>query len=167
MNTDGVEIPLQMNHALAKQIEEAFADTPYPGDAFEAISATPYDEGIVEYFRGTTWKGHQVRNLRCHSAALSFFTDAAYRYWLPAFMLAHLENPGEADVIAEHIAHDFTKHNRVEVFNQKELSAIRLFFHALCTGDDVHEIYDHLYRSAANVVEVWLALLSEAASPHR
>src|SRR5688572_26710362 len=86
------------------QIEAAFAATPHPGRAFAAISATLDDEGIVAYFGATTWRGHHVRELRRHVAALSFFTDAAFRYWLPAFMLADLDSPREADVIAEHIA---------------------------------------------------------------
>jgi hypothetical protein len=35
-------------------IEAAFAATPHPGNDFDDISATKYwDEGIVEYFRGT------------------------------------------------------------------------------------------------------------------
>ena len=69
---------------LRAQIESAFADTPSPGHKFDDISATQQDEDIVEYFRGTSWRGHRVKDLRYHHAALSFFTANAFRYWLPA-----------------------------------------------------------------------------------
>ena len=68
-----------------------------------ARAATKQDEGIVDYFRGTTWHGHAVADLRYHSVALVFFTDAAFRYWLPAFMLAALGDAETADVIPESI----------------------------------------------------------------
>ena len=112
-------------------IESAFANTPAPGNNFSDISATMDDEGIVEYFRGTTWRGHRVQDLRCHSAALSFFTDKAFRYWLPAFMLAELENPDAADSIAEGIALHLSDANladaRLKQFSQSELKALVAF----------------------------------------
>jgi len=112
-------------------ITAAFADTPSPGAGFDDISATKWDEGIVEYFRGKTWRGHRVKDLRHHEAALSFFTDKAFRYWLPAFMLAELESPEEADVIAEGIAFHLTQARdaeaRLSQFSSDELSAIAAF----------------------------------------
>lgn len=117
---------------LRDQIEVAFRDTPNPGTQFEDISATKWDEGIAEYFRGTTWRDHRPTELRHHSAALSFFTDKAYRYWLPAFMLAEIENPAEADIIAEGIASEFqdqvSKSAKVRQFSKQELVAIAQFF---------------------------------------
>jgi hypothetical protein len=108
-------------------IEKSFAKTPSPGEAFDDISATEQDEGIVEYFRGTTWRGHRVRDLRCHCAALSFFTHRAFRYWLPAFMLASLANPEEADVIPYHIASDVQNPGRLAEFSAEELHAVAAF----------------------------------------
>jgi len=92
-------------------IEHYFADTPYPGDEFDEISSTKHDEDIVEYFRGTTWSGHAVQDLRTHVAALSFFTNEAHRYWCPAFMFAELEDSEAADVIADHLVFDFIEFN--------------------------------------------------------
>ncbi len=89
---------------LRAQIIEASAHTPSPGLEHHEISMTEYDEGIVEYFRGTSWKGHSARNLRDQEAALRFFTDPAFRYWCPAFMLAELEDPETADVISGGLA---------------------------------------------------------------
>jgi hypothetical protein len=113
--------------ALADQIKAAFASTPSPGEGFDDISATEQDEGIVDYFRGTTWRGHSVAALRYHSAALSFFTGPAFRYWLPAFMLASLEDAEAADVIPESIASSMQKAERLNLFTAAELRAIAAF----------------------------------------
>ena len=118
---------------LRPVIETAFADTPSPGNDFDDISATQWDEGIVDYFRGTSWRGHGVRDLRCQSAALSFFTDKAFRYWLPAFMLAHLEDAEQADIIAESIAGHLLPSEygrpdqRLAQFTRQELEAVAAF----------------------------------------
>ena len=145
---------------VAGQIEAAFADTPSPGTEYDDISATKYDdEGIVDYFRGKTWRGHRVQDLRRHSAALSFFTTKAYRYWLPAFMLAELEHPVEADIIGESIAFDFTKSEgadaRLGQFAPDELGAIAAFFDE-CASRYPDGIYDVKYRKAANAVRAKL-----------
>jgi hypothetical protein len=133
------------------QIEKAFSNTPSPGVEFDDISATKQDEGIVEYFRGTTWRGHRVRDLRYHSAALSFFTPKAFRYWLAAFMLAELEDPDTADVIRESIAFNLTYPNTTEAtlseFAQDELKAIAAFL------DECDRRYsDEMFRNAATAV---------------
>lgn len=116
---------------LKRQIERAFADTPSPGDDPHAISDGPHDEGTAAYFQGTTWRGHTTISLRQHSVAMSFFTPQAFRYWLPAFMLAELDDPDEADVIAESIAFHLTPSkshwNRLSEFTTAELDAIHAF----------------------------------------
>ncbi len=74
--------------SLAEAIEIAFSETPYPGD--HNITHCPCDEctEIAGYFAGKTWKGHRVNDLRCHETALFHCTPDAFRYYLPAFMLA-------------------------------------------------------------------------------
>lgn len=119
---------------LRATIEQAFADTPHPGRTFAEVSASLNDEGIVAYFRDTTWRRHAVKDLRRHSAALSFFTEAAFRYWLPAFMLAEVEDPAAADVIADSIAFSLGKSRRapalLATFTPPELDAIHAFLAA-------------------------------------
>jgi hypothetical protein len=96
---------------LIRQIEAAFADIPSPGSGAASICATANDEGVVAYFSGTTWKDHEPHALRRFSHALSFFTDAAFRYWLPAFMIAELRAPEAADVIADSLLFDLVPYN--------------------------------------------------------
>jgi hypothetical protein len=137
---------------VAAKIEAAFADTPSPGTEFEDISATMNDEGIVKYFRGKSWRGHKVQDLRYHEAALSFFTDKAFRYWLPAFMLAELEDPRAADVIGEGIAFHLSKGSRADArlrgFTPNELKAVAAFL------EECADLYrDSRYRRAATAVQ--------------
>jgi len=140
---------------VVAQIKTAFANTPSPGDGFDDISATKWDEGIVDYFRRKTWRDHRVQDLRHHEAALSFFTDKAFRYWLPAFMLAELENLKEADVIAEGIAFHLTDAKnagaRLQQFERVELEAIAAFFEE-CAHRYLDGTYDVEFRRAERVI---------------
>ena len=141
-----------MDHdRIVRTIETAFADTPHPGTAFEDISTTGFDEEIVDYFRPTTWRGHETRDLRYHSVALSFFTGPAFRYWLPAFMLAELSDPKTADVIGENIAGMLggrrTGPPLLREFTGAELDAVAAFL-AHCD-----ERYDGGFGRALDAVE--------------
>jgi len=84
-------------------IEDAWREVPYPGDDKIFTPDSYDDEDIVNYFAGTTWRGHSPVDLRCHSSAFTFFTPQAFHYWLPAFMIAAIQNPAEADVICDFI----------------------------------------------------------------
>ena len=140
---------------VRRKIENAFADTPAPGREFGDISASYDDEGIVAYFRGRSWRGHRVEDLRRHDTALSLFTDKAFRYWLPAFMLAELEDPETADVIAESIAFHFSefqgRDKRIEQFAQDELEAVAAFLEE-CARTSDSTIYEKTFQSAERAV---------------
>ena len=138
------------------RITDAFAKTPYPGD--ENISAPTYDdEGTHAYFRGRTWSGHTATILRHHSSSLSFFTADAFRYFLPAYMLAELDDPEEADVIAEYIAYDFTRtplnEKRLGKFTEQELVAIKAFFDECARRYGHSPGYQQLFADASNTVQ--------------
>jgi hypothetical protein len=94
--------------SLIQQIERAWAEVPQPPDT-EIVAPESYDdEDLVRYFGGTTWRGHRPADLRAHSSAFTFFTPAAWHYWLPAFLCAAIEDPAEADVCVERIAWSIT-----------------------------------------------------------
>ena len=118
---------------LEHSIRDAFRNTPYPKGK---LTDTYDDEGVAEYFSGTTWSEHSVSNLRHHVAALSFFEPDAFRYFLPAFMLAELENREVADVIKESIVFSFGEpegywvsmyEKRISLFTKEEKIAIMSF----------------------------------------
>jgi hypothetical protein len=88
---------------VIRVIEDAWREVPYPGDDKIFRPDSYDDEDIVKYFAGTTWRGHSPVDLRCHSSAFTFFAPQAFHYWLPAFIIAAVQNPAEADVICEYI----------------------------------------------------------------
>ncbi|MBI2926570.1 MAG: hypothetical protein HYY24_12820 [Verrucomicrobia bacterium] len=84
-------------------IEDAWREVVYPGDSKIFTPDSYDDEDITRYFRGTTWRGHEPADLRAHSSAFTFFTPEAFHYWLPAFMIAAIQSPEEADVVVDYI----------------------------------------------------------------
>ncbi len=121
---------------LSEQIIIAFKDTPHPGNTFDDISATLRDEGIVDYFAGKPWQGHEIKDLHDHYDALSFFTPKAFRYYLPAFLFADLSVEGKG-IFSDFIAHAFTLRDDATVqmylneFSKVELETLQTFFREL------------------------------------
>lgn len=131
-----------MKRKLQDLIRAAFADERYPGDA--AVDC--FWPETTDYFRGRHWSGNTVRDLRYHSEALSYLPPAGFRFFLPAFMLAELEDPEEADVIAGSIAfhlnprdNDSFARERAALLSGAQRKAVVAFFDYLearyATGD--------------------------------
>ncbi len=78
--------------ALIKEIRRAFGRNPYPGDKFLQGSfdgCEPYE--VVVPFRGRDdWQNVDSELLDTHYSALSFFSEAALRFFLPAYLIADL-----------------------------------------------------------------------------
>jgi hypothetical protein len=120
-----------MNTAvIIRQIEEAWRDALYPGDDNIFTPDSYDDEDIVNYFRGTTWRGHDPVKLRAHSSAFTFFTPEAFHYWLPAFIIAAVKDPEEADVIVDYIPRsvsDGYASQRWPLFSQVQRQAVAAY----------------------------------------
>jgi len=86
--------------SLVHRIEAAFEHTSLPLDA-EISMPTYDDEGTAAYFRGKTWRGHTARQLRRLDFSLTVMTAEAFAYFLPAYMLADIKQPEDADTISE------------------------------------------------------------------
>jgi hypothetical protein len=70
-------------------IRRAFAETRRPPDAFLVGSTEGCEpEEEVGPFRGRDWQSLEPEFLDLHYCALSFFSEGALRYFLPAFMIA-------------------------------------------------------------------------------
>jgi hypothetical protein len=151
--------------SLTEQIMAAFKDTTHPGNDFEDISATLRDEGIVDYFAGKTWQGHEVKDLHYHYDALSFFTPKAFRYYLPAFLLADLSEEGDG-IFADFIAHAFTLRDNATAqrylseFSKEELEAIAAYFR-MQSEQMLHENNELAFDTFAKVEEVIILHLEE------
>lgn len=87
-----------MNDDLITEILIAFQDVQYPGDTYLKNSSEGTEPFLLEQeFRGKTdWKTLEPSFLDQapdgFSTALSFFSDEAFRFYLPAYLIADIKN---------------------------------------------------------------------------
>lgn len=79
------------NMAIEQIIRQAFVGTEPPSCDLFSTSNT---EGAEELFIHARWKQISIRQLQPHSASINFLSAAGFAYFLPAFMLAVLSEPG-------------------------------------------------------------------------
>lgn len=97
-------MPALSDEELSAQIRAAWADAVRPRDN-KICNPTYDDEGVSAYFAGRPWHGHDAASLRWHSVGLSFFSPAGFCYYLPAYLLAVIENiRGMGDIYARLLA---------------------------------------------------------------
>jgi hypothetical protein len=116
---------------VIQMIEDAWRDVPYPGDEKIFTPDSYDDEDIVSYFGRTTWRDHAPAKLRAHSSAFTFFTPEAFHYWLPAFVIAAIQDPDEADVVVDRIpgsVSDSYAPERWPLFTQAQREALAAYF---------------------------------------
>jgi len=78
---------------VQRQIEEAYALVPYPGDEGIAYSRDAWECPELEAdFRGRHWRSVPRETLRARSAYLSLFSTLGLHFYLPAYLLASLED---------------------------------------------------------------------------
>src|SRR5687767_12111921 len=143
-----------MNAAEVIQlIENAWRDVEYPGDDRIFTPDSYDDEDITNYFRGTTWRGHDTAKLRARSSAFTFFTPEAFHYWLPAFLIAAVENPEDADVLLDYIPRsvsDGYASRRLLLFSQAQREALAAYLRFQIENFPEES---HHERNALNVLE--------------
>jgi hypothetical protein len=90
-------------------VGRAFGAVPHPGDAFLLGShdgEEPLEE--VSAFHGITdWHALTPDVLDAHYAALSFFSEGGFRYFLPAFLVADLRDALQTADPVFHLTHGF------------------------------------------------------------
>lgn len=115
---------------LVQRIRRAWAGATYPGDDNIFTPESYDDEGITEYFSGTSWEGHDVANLRARETALTaFFTPAAYHYWRPAYLIAAVENPDELSQGVDSLVHSLVPHDEPSWFKTEQHKRLQLLTH--------------------------------------
>jgi hypothetical protein len=149
---------------VIRDIGAAFADVAYPGD-----DQLVYDNSgrhlectqVREVFRGRSWRDLDLETLRRNASALFFFTPAAYRYYLPAFLIAAVRDFERADVIPDTIVCTLKKpkdsgedamlfQQRIEGLSEPQRNAVRSFLSHLATthaGSDPLGDYQDTLRS--------------------
>lgn len=82
---------------LEEQVKRAFRDSQYPGDRHLVAEAAPQHvldpeaEEVNEAFSHKKWQDVGPGEFICWPQAISFFTAAAFAYYLPAILLASLD----------------------------------------------------------------------------
>ena len=104
-------------------IQNAFADARYPGDGHLRNS----DEGNEPYLLERDFKGRSDwRTLDAafldqapdrYGTALSFFSNEAFRFYLPAYLLADLDGLLEQQDPVYHLTHGLTDSERNQCIN--------------------------------------------------
>lgn len=92
------------------QIREAFAEVEYPGDEFLQGSfdgCEPYE--VVSPFRARhDWQAVDAEFLDGHYGALSFFSEGGFRFSLPAYLIADLQEKLQAADPVFQLTHGFS-----------------------------------------------------------
>ncbi len=95
---------------VISHIREAFADVEYPGDDFLQGSfdgCEPYE--VVGPFRGRyNWQTVGAEFLDAHNDALSFFSEGGFRFFLPAYLVADLQDALQTADPVFHLTHGFS-----------------------------------------------------------
>lgn len=93
--------------AVIEAVRTAFGPVPYPGDPFLQGSfdgEEPYDE--IRHFQGRTdWSVLEPAFLDARYCALSFFSEAGFRFFLPAYLVADLQDALRTADPAFHLIH--------------------------------------------------------------
>ncbi len=82
--------------SVKAMIRSAFADAPYPGDTALVRSVGDDPDEVAELFRGRDdWRALTAefvdRAGAASPSALSFFSPGAFRFYLPAYLIADLD----------------------------------------------------------------------------
>ncbi len=144
--------------SLKQTIEAAFANVPYPGDG--NITHCPYNcsecRRIAIYFKGKSWTGNTLEELRLQHVALSLFTPEAFHYFLPAFMLVSLEEYEKGDVIPDAIRFHFEYSQEM-----KSHFAVRMSKFSAAQRAVIIEYLVAMERKGAGSAEHAIGMLSE------
>lgn len=106
---------------VIEEVEQSFAAARYPGD-----HAIVRDESelhlecadVKAAFRGHSWRKLPVSVLAREDSALAFFTPEAFRYYLPAYLLATLQHPDEVGVVPSNVVSRLTLRQASDVEEQ-------------------------------------------------
>lgn len=134
--------------AVRRRINAAFANARYPGDdniVYDKTGEHLECKQVANHFRGTTWQEVDLAFLQKYgaradvSAALTFMSPEAFRYYLPAFLLVVAEHFGDVDVLVQTVISSITPRRnqsdrtlvefvrkRLEGFTPEQREAIRL-----------------------------------------
>jgi hypothetical protein len=96
--------------AVIEEIQCAFAGNEFPGGRFLQGSfegCEPYDE-VGPFEKLEDWRGIEAGFLDGHASALSFFSGAGFRFFLPAYLISDLRGRLYTADPLFHLTHGFS-----------------------------------------------------------
>ena len=96
--------------AVIQKIEGAFAGNAFPGARFLQGSfegCEPYDE-VGPFEKLEDWRGIEAGFLDGHASALSFFSEAGFRFFIPAYLISDLRGLLYTSDPLFHLTHGFS-----------------------------------------------------------
>lgn len=116
---------IDAKRVLKEKIRQAFSDVKYPGD-FNLVSGNEGDEpGLVQdEFKGKSdWEKLAPEFIDQApdglSSALNFFSDEAFRFYLPAYLVADIDDQLDSVNPVFHLCYGLTDKDRKEEVNPK------------------------------------------------
>ncbi len=114
------------DHKLLKaQIRKAFSIVEYPGD-WCLVGSTEGEEPVIlkeEFMGKNDWEALPASFLDQapdgFGSALSFFSDEAFRFYLPAYLIADIDGLLEKHSPVFHLTHSFTNEQKDKKLNPK------------------------------------------------
>ena len=110
---------------LKEQIRSAFTAVKYPGDKNLRGSDQGDEPFMVEhdFYGKSDWRVLSPEFIDSApsglGSALSFFSDSAFRFYLPAYLLADIDGKLERSDPVFHLTHGFDRRSRQERINPK------------------------------------------------
>ena len=98
------------SEAVIEKIQSAFASNEHPGGRFLQGSfegCEPYEE-VGPFENVEDWRGIDAGFLDGRANALSFFSEAGFRYFLPAYLLSDLRGQLQTADPLFHLTHGFS-----------------------------------------------------------
>jgi hypothetical protein len=135
--------------AVIEKVQGAFAGNVHPGGHFLQGSfegCEPYDE-VGPFETVEDWRGIEAGFLDGHANALSFFSEAGFRYFLPAYLVADLRGGLQTADPLFHLTHGFSdwstevpagdrtlvlRHGRSAFINPRRYGAMTSYDYARC-----------------------------------
>jgi hypothetical protein len=96
--------------AVIEKIQSAFAGNEYPGGRFLQGSfegCEPYEE-VGPFEDVEDWRSIDASFLDGHADALSFFSEAGFRFFLPAYLISDLRGQLKTADPLFHLTHEFS-----------------------------------------------------------
>jgi hypothetical protein len=138
---------MSTSEAVIEKIETAFAGNKFPGARFLQGSfdgCEPYDE-VSPFEKLEDQWGIEAAFLDGHASALSFFSEAGFRYFLPAYLISDLRGELYTADPLFHLTHGFSdwttevpaddrtlaiKHGKSAFMNPRRFGAITSYDYA-------------------------------------